>query len=105
MVLDSVSQKPSAKPRRQASAAADDFRSPKQLRDERVSCERARRSTRPTRQNDQFADRQNIDLLRIDWSDYDPGQLPCSHERGLWTLEAALRQIAVLSPQTLAQQP
>jgi hypothetical protein len=53
---------------------------------------------------DQLAERQIINLLKIEMADYDPGQLPCSHERGLWTLEAALRQIAVLSPQTLAQQ-
>ena len=55
--------------------------------------------------DDLLAEKQIIHLLKIEIADYDPGQLPCSHERGLWTLEAALRQIAALSRQMLAQQP
>ncbi|MGA3100842.1 MAG: hypothetical protein ABSD61_03170 [Terracidiphilus sp.] len=54
--------------------------------------------------NDQLAERRIIHLLKIDFAGYDPWQLPCSHERGLRTLEAALRQTAVLFRQTLTQQ-
>jgi hypothetical protein len=71
------------------------------VRDESVGVSGARGESAP---NNQLAERQIIHLMNIDRSDYDPGQLPCNHERGLWTLEAARRQIAVLSPQTLAQQ-